>query len=212
MAVYTQSYKTPPEDLTIYQGGLYIGTFYPGPPLNPTSSDLLGNKNTGKPQTYKTYSYGPGENTFAWGIIVYFRDYNPSRNISYFSTNDPISSYMTSEYDGQYNKQENTAFYARLKSSATYGGFDDWYIPSVDELAFITNKIPVGYYIPKTFDAFYPGIYRSSTYVTENETENSSFFYGQSFEKTKYGNVSLVSRTSTETKIRLIRKLRLIKE
>lgn len=211
MPVYTQkTLTTLPSTFTFYQGGLYIGNFYPGPPANSTSSDLLGNKNTGSPVSYKSYANGNGDKNFAWGIVIASKDYSPNSNSTYFSKTDPLSSYDTSEYDGYYNSQENTNFYNHLRNTGNYNGYKDWYVPSVDELAFIIKNMPTGYYIPKRFDAFSSTVYRSSTYQKINSKQNSNFFYAQSFDKTKYGTVTLVSRISIHAKTRLIRKINLV--
>lgn len=211
MTILTEKFLSKlPRTFTVFDGGLYIGNFYPGPPVNSVSSDLLGNKNTGSAINYKSYADGKGDKGFGWAIIVASKDYLPSKQKSYFIKTDPLSDYETSLYDGYYNKAENTRFYKNFKTEANYGGYNDWYIPSVDELAFITKIMPIGYYIPRKFDSFTYDVYRSSSYRVWNSKQNSNFYYGQSFDKTKYGRVSLVERTIQTPKIRLIRKINLV--
>lgn len=214
------SYTKVPPAFTFYDGGLYIGNFFPGPPVSSESSDLLGNRNTGIPTTYKTYAEGTGDKNNFWGIIVCPFDYDPQVRRAYTQELEKTSSYNTSNYDGLYNKQENSSFYNYLKTKATFFGYNDWYIPSVDEMAFIAKTIPIGYYIPRRFSAINDDIYRTSSIsikgIYDESTgvsirKRSTFYYGQSFNKTKYGRVYHIEEHSVNSSIRLIRRINLTK-
>lgn len=213
-------YSKVPSSFTFYDGGLYIGNFFPGPPVTSESSDLLGNKNTGSPITYKTYADGIGDKNNFWGIIVCPFDYEPTVRKAYTQINEKTSLYDTSNYDGLYNKQEVSSFYTMLREDVAFFGYTDWYIPSVDEMAFIAKTIPIGYYIPRRFAAINDDIYRTSSISIKgiyNESngniirKRSTFYYGQSFNKTKYGRVYNIEEHSTNSSIRLIRRINLTK-
>lgn len=211
MKVLTNFFTTLPQTLTFYGGGLYIGNFYPGPPVNPTSSDLLGNKNTGKAKDYKSYADGAGDKSFAWGIVVAPQDYFSETINSFYGNLTYVSDYPNSEYDGYHNSLEDSLYYNTMKNNFRLGGYKDWYVPSIDELGFILKSIPIGYYLPNAFNSFDRSVYRSSTISSNKNLEKPRrFFYGQSFDKTKYGETVLFAANSKNVKTRLIRKIPLV--
>lgn len=206
MPIYAKNTeKRLPATFTLFQGGLFLDVFYPGPPINSSSSDLYGNKNTGNPITYKSYSDGIGTKSGSWAIIICPIDYDPSQ-YSAFKTNTN-ENFNTSSYDGLYNFNTKIKYYSQMKLNFKYGNYTDWYVPSVDELAFISKNLPLGYYIPRDFSAFESTVYRSSTVSLQN---TSLFFYGQSFSKDKYGTVIHVPAESGSTKVRPIRRIEIL--
>lgn len=216
--LFKKSFSNVPSTLSFYGGGLYIGNFYPGPPISSESSILFGNKNTGNPIEYTTYAEGSGDKENFWAIIICPVDYESSM-MSFTQETESPSTFDTSHYDGLYNRTENSFFNSNLRRIVEYGGFTDWYIPSVDELAFICKNLPIGYYIPRKFSAIERVPYRSSSIsirgITETTaeglvTKRNGFYYAQSFDKTKYGRVYHVEEHSFNTKIRLIRRINLI--
>lgn len=218
MALYNKNtFRSLPSVLSFYNGGLYVGNFLPGPPVNNTGSDLFGNKQTGSAKNYKSEISDLGNKSNSWAIVLDVSDYIVSLNKSFRSPAETSSYIDTSSFDGLYNKEtSNSAFYTRLKKQS-YRGYSDWYVPSVDELAFIAKNLPIGFYVPRKFTAMSSEIYRSSTVsirgnITSdiNSRKTHSYYYGQSFDKTKYGEVSNITEYSTESPIRLIRRVNLI--
>lgn len=207
------------QPLSFYSGGLYIGNFLPGPPITNTGSELLGNKQTGTAKTYKSEISSSGIISNPWAIILDISDYNSTTNIPFKKSYEKLDfeNYNTSAHDGLYNKQKNNSiFYTDLKKEK-YQGFTDWYVPSVDELAFIAKNLPFGFFVPRRFQAMSLDIYRTSTVSVKsnvvsdvNSSKTHTYYYGQSFRKIKYGEVSNVSEYSVKSKIRLIRRVELI--
>jgi hypothetical protein len=206
MTIYSKNTgRSLPKTLTMFQGGLFIGAFYPGPPITNTSSDLYGNKNTGAPRLYKTFSDGEGTKSGSWGIIISPVDYIPSSYANFYNKNEQFL--KQSSYDGLYNVDTQLKFYFNMRRNFKYGGYTDWYIPSVDELAFISNNLPIGYYISRDFNAFQSNVYRSSTISLQTTVP---FFFAQSFSKDTYGTVVNVNGESGDTGIRPIRRIEIL--
>jgi hypothetical protein len=223
MQIFTKkTLRTLPEIFSMYSGGLYIGNFFPGPPNTISGSDLYGNLNTGDPSVYKSETNANGNKQDAWAIILATEDYAPPPEYKAFRTYlDQLKTYKTSNHDGFFNLNEQISKFSNyIKLNIKYGIYGDWYVPSINELSFIAKNLPIGYYIPNSFESMNPANYRSSTFgiqnrslnarLLENDKEvktNHSFFYTQSFDKTKYGKVSFVSDLSTVFNLRLIRRV-----
>lgn len=211
-----KTYSSLPAPFTVTEGGLYIGNFFPGSPANTIGSDLLGNTKTGSAKVYKSEITGVGDRENMWAIILATKDYSSKNSFvnSFRGNSESRINWLTSNYDGLYNKSIVCNFNEFLQKNVNYGGYKDWYVPSVNELAFIAKNLPIGYYIPNRFSAMNKTVYRSSSVskfpeanqITQNYNYN---FFGQSFNKTKYGAVYHVSEFSS-TPIRLIRRVNLI--
>lgn len=220
-----RTYAALPSTLKIFEGGLYLGNFFPGSPVNTQGSELLGNNKTGSAEIYRSETVGLGEKENMWAIIVALRDYYPTLNSRYaFRTQaEQRINWQTSNYDGLYNKSISCNFNKSLATDGNYGGYTDWYVPSLNELGFIAKNLPTGYYVPNRFDAMRKTVYRSSSIsklpqineITLSSTSTANLgkynysFFGQSFDKSKYGSVYHVDEFSS-TPIRLIRRINLI--
>lgn len=186
-----------PPVLTFYSGGLNLGVFYPGPPVGDYGSELLGNPFTGRASKYYSISDGRGNKIYPWLLIV------APTNIQYFqlrSSEENVSVMNNSNYDGYFNKQNMISKLKERSSTYNKGGYEDWYIPSRDELAFMAKVIPQEFDLGARFEPMYPIKYMSSTYAEQNlsnrkKTKKMSLLFSQSFDLPTYGDTMLVSDT-----------------
>ena len=146
------SEMTLPTTGTEYQGGIYIGAFEPG-----ASTISYRNQKTKSLSTDTARDYGYGQQLGKWALILHPRFYGDPSDVSRLSTrtlyrsisqSDKKKSYPTSYYDGFYNTYGNNLDYLGPRSqlyndirSLTKNGFNDWYIPSIDELSFINQNL-----------------------------------------------------------------------
>lgn len=121
-----------------YQGGIYIGVFEPGSPVNNIGSKLYGNMNFGSPLEYYSYDIGPGGSFKKWAIIVSSKIHN----VKFFNDEEVKTYYNTSAWDGYYNRNLgiNSKLYNTFKNNPI-DGFIDYYIPSIQELHFYMNYL-----------------------------------------------------------------------
>jgi hypothetical protein len=196
-----------PATLSFYHGGLFLGVFYPGPPVYVSGSELFGNRLTGKAQSYRASGERDGEKGYGWAIIIAPNDI---QNFITRRKNESTRTVKNSIYDGFFNLQESNASGMSRVSSYKKGGYLDWYIPSVDELAFIAKNLPQDFGLGERFIPMNKTNYLSSTYKTQNlvgsNKKNTSLLLSQSFDSSTYGDTILVSDTKPMS-VRLIRKV-----
>ncbi len=135
-----------PEPGSMYAGGVYIGNFQPG------VSTALVNLETGASVQEKTVTLdGPGQ-TRKWALIACPSDLGDEfgvHNLVYqhTSASEDIPQELTSTYDGLFNTfgdgekklAPNTHLYRQIRNFNRFG-FSDWYLPSIQELGFITAR------------------------------------------------------------------------
>lgn len=133
-----------PEPGSMYAGGVYIGNFQPG------VSTAYVNLETGASVREKTVTLdGPGQRR-KWALIVCPSDLGDEfgvQNLVYqhTSTSENIPQELTSTYDGLFNTfgdggkklSPNTHLYRQIRNFNRFG-FSDWYLPSIQELGYIT--------------------------------------------------------------------------
>lgn len=195
-----------PAPLTFFRGGLNLGIFNPGPPITSESSVVLGNQLTGKAEEYKVYAEGVGESQYAWALILAPDDIN---NFMLNTNPDVAITTETSVYDGHYNKRTYDQSQIKRLNQYIPGGYKDWYIPSMDELAFIAKNLPYNFDLDFRFSPMIQFNYISSTYIKQDVRNNGkkiSLLLAQSFELPTYGDTILVSDTKPMA-VRLVRKV-----
>lgn len=198
-----------PSDNIIYQGGLYVGIFMPGSPKNTIGAGVYGTPNSGKALNYNARGVGVGSSNSKWILIAATTDYYslPMNDLS--SNPKDIS---TSIYDGVYNSYQNdsskSSIYSRI-SNFSLNGFNDWYLPSQDELAFYFKTIQYGFSIFDDYSPLIDGNYLTSTAFSVNNKQNINnnyFMYSQSAKQETYGDINIVSRKIPQN-IRLFRRI-----
>lgn len=195
----TNSLEMLPEIGSYYQGGIYVGVFYPG------SSIVYGNPASGTPSNYYSRNdIGYGE--FGWILIADTVDFG---NIAYNSAEETQKIITSSGSDGLYNTMTNeeTTLYAAIKNYKN-NGLTDWYLPSQDELAlyFKNIKLDTTVYNNARLSS---GNYITSTVFglgTKQNFNNYYYIYSQQNDAANYGLVSLHNRKA-EGKIRLFRRI-----
>lgn len=202
-AISTSSIPTP---LTFYRGGLNVGVFYPGPPASSLGSVVLGNEFSGKAREYRAHGEGNGLKNYGWVLIVAPEDIT---NFYLRSRVEQVTTKNTSVYDGYYNKNQLTKNELARLTKYSPNSYRDWYIPSRDELAFITKNLPKDFYLPMRFKEM-KSRYLSSTFylqaVGSSSSKKFSVLISQSFDSSTYGDTILVSDT-VPTPIRLVRRV-----
>jgi len=195
-----------PEPNSIYQGGLYVGIFMPGSPINSVGSVVLGNSSTGLSKSYKARGDGDGLKYKKWILIASQQDFPIPKNCKFSSI-----LLKNSSYDGAFNTNNSVYIkddlYDKVKNYK-HNGFSDWYIPSQDELAFYTKNMPFDNDV-LLFQKFHESLYASSTVYAENKNQkfnNNYLLYAQNFNKDKYGEVCLISRNAL-INVRLFRRI-----
>ena len=188
-----------PEIGSYYQGGIYVGVFYPG------SSTVYGNPASGLPSNYYSRNdIGYGES--GWILIADTIDFG---DISYNSTEETQKIITSSTSDGLYNTftNEETNLYKAIKNYKN-NGLTDWYLPSQDELSLYFKNIKADTTVYNNA-GLQIGSYITSTVFAIGSKQNFSeyyYLYSQQNNGVNYGFISLHNR-KTEGKIRLFRRI-----
>ena len=188
-----------------YAGGIFMGVFEPGTPINGKGSIVSGNQFTGKVQEYESRGFGTGsKNNKKWAIII---DTEDTRSYS-DSLTSPNKISPTSYFDGHYNLYGNNATFYGLNgtladsiSKMTKRGYADWYIPSQDESAYLhytfsntdygnslqsgeNEKYDVmsGTYITSTLFSHKDATNQEKRSIDKQDIEGSKYLYSQEFQ------------------------------
>lgn len=200
-----------------YQGGIYVGIFRPGIGINATGSIVYGNPNVGpNAGNYSARGTGPGaRNEYkSWILVAANTDYDYA---SYYTNETRLGNALpTSYYDGYYNTNQQDLQCVTVLNDIQdikLNGFDDWYIPSQDELAFFFKTFSRGFTFNQYFTPLKTGQYMSSTVYTLSSGifENGNFIVTQinSQIPTEYGKVTITNKYNP-VNIRLFRKINIL--
>lgn len=196
-----------PSEISVYQGGLYLGIFEPGSTINISGSLVYGNTTTGNAINYRARGTGEGTRNKRWILIAALTD-------SLVDTRGNIinSSKNSSTYDGFYNTdQKNVDYFSGIRS-LEINGFSDWYIPSQDELAFffktITSDFSMSGYTPLSQNYYLTSTnYGVGSNNTLTPIGDKYFTYVQSGISDQYGKVILMPQDNLNCKVRLFRRI-----
>jgi hypothetical protein len=196
-----------PESLTIYHGGLNLGIFYPGPPNSVSGSELTGNQFGGKATSYRSTSNGEGSTNAGWAIILAPYDLN---NFIMRKPDEIVSTKKVSYFDGLFNRNQTSSTGMSRVTKFVKGGYNDWYIPSANELAFIAKNLPKNFELDPRFSPMSANSYLSSTYSAQNiagaNRKKLSLLLAQSFYTPTYGDTIMVPDFKPMS-VRLIRRV-----
>lgn len=166
-----------------YQGGIYLGVFEAGSPVNSKGSKLYGDMNFNNASDYYAYNIGVGGHYKKWALILDQTTYN----LSFLTENENDVYVETSLWDGYYNTYGNMSTFDgvtnNLMNTLKYRpkhGFIDFYLPSIQELHFYANFIKTNSNFIKS-----NGIFMSSTLFTTKHINTST-------NRTKINNNSMV--------------------
>lgn len=158
-----------------YQGGIYIGVYEPGPPINATGSVLFGNLNFDSPGKFIPTDLGVGGPHKKWAIIVNPKTYT----LSFLNDSENDVYYKTSLWDGYYNIYGDMKTFNGIQTIVTNsiryknrGGFIDYYIPSIYELYFYWNYLSI--YSIKPYSGPESGYYLTSSLFNTNSINKNT--------------------------------------
>ena len=167
-----------------YQGGMYIGTFMPGGSVGLDPSTVRRRSNN-RIEEVPARGDGSGTNKKKWALIYSYKSFGNLQLEKAAQTNKGINrlavnaygemalAHPTSFYDGFFNTYGDGTGYGGYNSklfedirSLTFNGFNDWYIPSIDELSFIYKnyKLTQFYYDNNGSKSPFNGIQSSQQY------------------------------------------------
>lgn len=192
----TLPFKKIPEVGQFYQGGIYVGTYTEG------STVVYGNSQTGAPIDYTARGESSSR---TWILIADLED------LPIYSFNTEIEERQTllaNEYDGLYNTVSNNLFLYDYIENYKSNGFTDWYVPSLDELAFYFKNITLD---TTVYDDVHlkDGKYLTSTPYSlggEQTFNGKQYMFIQNANVSDYGRVSLTEKKN-QVKIRLFRRI-----
>jgi len=200
----TNNLKKIPNIGDYYQGGFYVGTFDVD-----TNKEVFvfGNTNTGNPNLYKARKGAQTGYTNTWILIADTEDIEI--DLPYNSTTETANDINISNSDGLYNTDSNigTKLLNYIKSYKK-NGFQDWYLPSQDELALYFKNINSTSNVYNNAH-LKDGLYLTSTGYKLGSTQKISknyYNYAQDATTQSYGRVSIVDRNAP-IKIRLFRRI-----
>lgn len=138
-----------------YQGGMYMGTFAPGgvAGLDPT---LVKRRSNNLMEEVPSRGPESGSKVKKWALICSYRPFGSNKiefELNKYSMNsygDVVVQTPTTFYDGFFNTYGDGSGYGGYNSdlfekvrSLIFNGFNDWYIPSIDELSLIYKNYPL---------------------------------------------------------------------
>lgn len=179
-----------------YQGGVYIGTFEPGTPVNPKGSALFGNINFDQPQVFYPENVGIGGSHTKWALFV---DETPYA-IPFIDETEQDINYETSLWDGYYNTYGNQKTFDGIKTKLTNSiryknrnGFIDYYLPSIHEMYFywkylISNDKPILFGNFMTSSIFNTK-YINSTTNKFKINNNGLYYVGRMYDQFRFSTV-----------------------
>ena len=152
-------------------------------------------------------------NLLKWALILYSSNLetNEKELVSNYSV------YSTSFYDGHYNIYGDSGIFFGMGSKLSgnvrkinLSGYNDWYIMSQDETAFVANTIKNN----PALDFGMDGVYITSS-ITDDKIDNIRYIYSQDFtDGNDFGFVELVSsndlrdgKFNKKYKIKLARRI-----
>ena len=190
-----------------YQGGIYLGIFKPGSPINTKGSIVYGNKLTGTPSDYIARSDTKGTKEKSWILICDLKDFS---DFSYNVSGETVTELNNSLYDGLYNTYNNTTLLNDTIIASKINGFNDWYLPSQDELAFMFKNLSFGFSSKGGFEALQKEHYLTSTPFMINNKQSILGTYlivaQMASEQVNYGKTIGIKRTQNSG-IRLFRRI-----
>ena len=203
----TNTLEALPSSNIAYQGGLYVGIFEPGTPVNPTGTVVFGNQFTGAGINYTARGTGKGTTNKKWILIAAPEDIEVAWNETVLSIGNTVN---TSIYDGFYGTEQTPNYVYSSINNLTYNGFSDWYIPSMDELAFYFKSISSDAELPDGISHLSEDYYLTSTLFEtssgQQEISGKYFVYVQSAKSENYG-ATLILPRNKQVKIRPFRRI-----
>lgn len=186
----------------LYKGGYFIGIFEPGSPITPKGSEIYGSKEFSSANYIHSDAIGNGDKYAKWALFVEPANFTTSLFQSNEIDNTDVG--LISTYDGFYNCYGNSNTFSGIRNKTmntvvgkNRKGFVDFYLPSINELMFLTKQMSKNSYLAKLLNM--SGIYISSSYYgnliyTQYMSENPIFIPDNT--SSNYGRVLLAKSNS----------------